>query len=66
MRKITGDNVAQICSPSFCAGFIYEDENGFITDAAPRISWVVGKRLSEVVKYCEKEGWKLILISERR
>lgn len=49
--------IAHITARHFCAGAILD--NGYVTDAAPIIRYMVGKRQEWIANYCRIKGWVL-------
>lgn len=43
--------------PGPCAGFCVGPD-GRVTDGAPILRWMRGKPLAEVLRWCERKGWR--------
>lgn len=52
------DNLYQIESPHFTAGFIL-DSDGSVVRAAKIIKYMEGWSLNRVKAYCHKKGWRI-------
>jgi hypothetical protein len=50
----------QIQSNYFTCGIVVCD--GRVTEAAPIVKWMTGRKFSEVQSYCTKKHWKLTMV----
>lgn len=42
----------------FVAGFVVDEETGLVIDAAPILSWSIGKEWREVLAYISRKKWR--------
>lgn len=50
----------QITAPHFCAGL--NELDGRVNDAAPIISWTIGRDVEWLCSYCRKKGWTMRIV----
>jgi hypothetical protein len=54
------ESLYQVDAPHMCAGLIVAD--GKVIEAAPIVSWAVGKHINYFLDWCKRKNYKCIQI----
>jgi hypothetical protein len=58
--------LCRITAPHFCAGLIVSGKSLTVVEAAPILSYMFSWSGSHVRQYCDRRGWDLEIIYDRR
>lgn len=50
--------LVRVVAPHFCCGIIFDRKTGACVEAAPILSWCVGKQARYLRSYFDRKGWE--------
>lgn len=59
------DQLYQITTPHFVAGFCYDTNDQVVFKSAPIIKYLNRWRIEQIAEYCQQKNWLLNLVSEK-
>lgn len=59
LEEMEDEVLYQITSPHYTAGLLFNTKTDTCIQAAPILSWMVGKTFRMLAKYCETKGYTL-------